>query len=111
MKQKRRFVSLLLTVCLLLGILPIGVMAAENSKAIQLGAANISGAQEDNIYFGTYRQSSDGSGGYNIDPIKWRVLSNADGKLFLLSDRNLDAKLNIPFAKCTLFADQVHPFR
>ena len=57
------------------------------------------------------KRTSDGSGGYNIDPIKWRVLSNADGKLFLLSDRNLDAKLNIPFAKCTLFADQVHPFR
>lgn len=27
---------------------------------------------------------------YHIDPIKWRVLKNADGKLFLLSDQTLD---------------------
>ena len=66
----------------------------DTGKAIQLvdsgTAANIGGGQADNIYFGTYQQSSDGSGGYNIDPIKWRVLKNADGQLFLLSDQNLD---------------------
>ena len=66
----------------------------DTGKAIQLvdsgTAANISGAQADNIYFGTYQQSSDGSGGYNTDPIKWRVLENANGQLFLLSDQNLD---------------------
>ena len=53
----------------------------DTGKAIQLvdsgTAANISGGQADNIYFGTYQQSSDGSGGYNTDPIKWRVLENA----------------------------------
>ncbi len=38
----------------------------------------------------TGKQSSDGSGGYNTDPSKWRVLSNADGKLLLLSDQILD---------------------
>ena len=66
----------------------------DTGKAIQLvdsgTAANIGGGQADNIYFGTYQQSSDGSGGYNTDPIKWRVLSNASGQLFLLSDQNLD---------------------
>ena len=66
----------------------------DTGKAIQLvdsgTAANIGGGQADNIYFGTYQQSSDGSGGYNTDPIKWRVLKNADGQLFLLSDQNLD---------------------
>ena len=66
----------------------------DTGKAIQLvdsgTAANISGGQADNIYFGTYQQSSDGSGGYNTDPIKWRVLENANGQLFLLSDQNLD---------------------
>ena len=66
----------------------------DTGKAIQLvdsgTVANISGGQADNIYFGTYQQSSDGSGGYNTDPIKWRVLENADGQLFLLSDQNLD---------------------
>ena len=53
-------------------------------------AANIGGGQAANLYFGTYQQSSDGNGGYNTDPIKWRVLENADGQLFLLSDQNLD---------------------
>ena len=66
----------------------------DTGKAIQLvdsgTAANIGGGQADNIYFGTYQQSSDGSGGYNTNPIKWRVLENANGQLFLLSDQNLD---------------------
>ena len=66
----------------------------DTGKAIQLvdsgTAANIGGGQADNIYFGTYKQSSDGNSGYNIDPIKWRVLENAGGQLFLLSDQNLD---------------------
>ncbi|MEQ2443606.1 DUF6273 domain-containing protein [Pseudoflavonifractor sp. CLA-AP-H29] len=89
----------------------------DTGKAIQLvdsgTVANISGGQADNIYFGTYQQSSDGSTEpdgtegvdwiksdtankngqgpyYYIDPVKWRVLSNASGQLFLLSDQNLD---------------------
>ena len=66
----------------------------DTGKAIQLvdsgTAANIGGGQADNIYFGTYQQSSDGSGGYNTNPVKWRVLSNASEQLLLLSDQNLD---------------------
>ena len=77
-------------------MLPTVAFAADTGKAIQLvnsgSAANISGSQEDSIYFGTYRQSSDGSGSYNTEPVKWRVLSNADGKMFLLADQNLDVK-------------------
>lgn len=96
MKQKRRFISFLLTVCLLAGLMPTAAAAADTDKALQLvdsgSAVNINGSQEDSIYFGSYKQSSDGNGGYNTDPIKWRVLSNADGKLFLLSDQNLDMK-------------------
>ena len=101
MKQKRRFISFLVAVCLLVGMIPTVAIAAETGKAIQLvnsgSAANISGSQEDSIYFGTYRQSSNGGDkdrvdSYNIEPVKWRVLSNADGKMFLLADQNLDAK-------------------
>ena len=96
MKTRKQFLSLLLAVCLVIGLLPTTAFAVETGtgKAIQLvdngTAANIGGGQADNIYFGTYQQSSDGNGGYNIDPIKWRVLENADGQLFLLSDQNLD---------------------
>ena len=92
----KRLGAWVLTLALVVGLLPQTAFAAETDtgKAIQLvdsgTAANISGAQADNIYFGTYRQSSDGNSGYNIDPIKWRVLENANGQLFLLSDQNLD---------------------
>ena len=96
MKPKRRVLSLLLAVCLVVGLMPTVAFAAgsDTGRAIQLvdsgTAANIGGKQADNIYFGTYEQSSNESGGYNTDPIKWRVLSNASGQLFLLSDQNLD---------------------
>ena len=96
MKPKSKLLSLLLTICLVVGLMPTAAFAAgtDTGKAIQLvdsgTAANIGGGQADNIYFGTYQQSSDGSGGYNTDPIKWRVLENADGQLFLLSDQNLE---------------------
>ncbi|MCU7651719.1 DUF6273 domain-containing protein [Acutalibacter sp. LFL-21] len=94
--KPKRIISFLLAICLVVGLMPTAAFAAgtDTGKAIQLvdsgTAANISGGQADNIYFGTYQQSSDGNSGYNIDPIKWRVLENANGQLFLLSDQNLD---------------------
>lgn len=96
MKPKIRIISFWLAICLVVGLLPIPAFAVgtDTGKAIQLvdsgTAANISGGQADSVYFGTYKQSSDGSGGYHTDPIKWRVLKNAGSKLFLLSDQNLD---------------------
>ena len=99
MKTKKRILAILLSACLIAGMIPIGGITAfaagtDTGKAIQLvdsgTAANISGGQADSVWFGTYKQSSDGNNGYNTDPIKWRVLENANGKLFLLSDQNLD---------------------
>lgn len=60
-------------------------------KSVMLGAGAVRGGQASNIYFGTYKQSGNESGGYNIDPIKWRVIENANDKLFLISDQSLDA--------------------
>ena len=102
MKQTKKLLSLLLALTLVLGTIAVGFgglplrsSAAGSGKAIQLvtdgTAANLPGAQQSNVYFGNYKQSSNGAGDFNVDPIKWRVLSNADGKLFLLSDQNLDA--------------------
>lgn len=97
-KSRLRLLCLLTA---LLGLFGAGQIWAENGTtsgtsstrrdAVVGGiAANIGGGQADNLYFGTYQQSSDGNGGYNIDPIKWRVLENAEGQLFLISDQNLD---------------------
>ena len=95
MKNKaKRWIVALLAACLVMALLPAAALATDTGKAIQRvssgSADNIGGKQADNIYFGTYQQSSNGSGGYNTDPIKWRVLSNTGGRLFLLSDQNLD---------------------
>ena len=95
MKNKaKRWIGTLLAACLVMALLPAAAFAADTGKAIQLvsngSAGNIGGGQADNVYFGTYQQSSDGTGGYNTDPVKWRVLANANGQLFLLSDQNLD---------------------
>lgn len=65
-------------------------------KAIRTDTSHIEGGQASSVYFGHYLQSSDGNGSFNSDPIKWRVLSNADGRLFLLSDQNLSAQAYYP---------------
>ena len=66
-----------------------------DSAAIQFvtnsAAPSIQGAQANSVWFGNYPQSSNEEGGFNVDPIKWRVLANANGGLFLLADQNLDA--------------------
>ncbi len=90
----------------------VTIMPAPPVKAVELvtggAAANIAGAQKSSVYFGNYKQSSDGGDGYNVDPVKWRVLSNADGKLFLLSDQNLDVvrynetNTDVTWESCTL---------
>ena len=72
--------------------LSLTAYAAGTGKNLQLTAGDISGAQASSVYFGKYNQSSNGLGGFNTDPIKWRVLSNSGSQLFLLADQNLDCK-------------------
>ena len=86
----QRISAFLLCLALLVGLLPSAAFAAgtDTGKAIQLvdsgTAANIGGGQADNIFFGNYFQSNSTT----KEPVKWRVLENADGQLFLLSDQN-----------------------
>ena len=88
--RAKQWIGSLLAVCLVMAMLPTAALAADTGKAIQLvsegSAGNLGGGQADNVYFGNYYQSN----GSTKDPVKWRVLSNADGQLFLLSDQNLD---------------------
>ena len=71
-------------------MLPTAALAADTGKAIQLvsegSAGNLGGGQADNVYFGNYFQSNAST----KEPVKWRVLSNTGGQLFLLADQNLD---------------------
>ena len=75
------------------------VYASDNQPAIQLVldglARNIEGKQKSSVWYGNYKQSlkSDNKPKeYNVDPIKWKALANADGKIFLLSDKILDVR-------------------
>lgn len=89
--MKEKCLSLLLAVCLLTGLLPASAEAAGEGKALQKGAAHLQGGQVDMLWLGDYAQAD--SQGSTKEPVKWRILENADGKLILLLDKNLDAQL------------------
>ncbi|MBQ8536353.1 MAG: hypothetical protein IJ461_02985, partial [Clostridia bacterium] len=97
MKIKKRVLSMLMAICLVVGLMPVTAFAAgDTGKAIQLGTSGISGYDSTNgydyIYMG-YWTAQDGN--TTSGPIKWRVLDDqtntgASG-LFLLSDVLLDS--------------------
>lgn len=84
MKPKSKLLSLLLAICLVVGLMPTTAFAADGDKTIMLGTSGISGYDGTNgydyIYYGTW----------NGSPIKWRVLDDQTNTgstgLFLLSD-------------------------
>ena len=87
--MKKRLLSILLTLCMALSLLPAVAFAEGGAKAIQSGTGSIHGYDTSAggysyIYYGTWRNS----------PIKWRVLDTkantgeADA-LFLLTDECL----------------------
>ena len=86
--MKKRLLSILLTLCMALSLLPAVAFAEGGAKAIQPGTGSISGYDTSGgysyIYYGTWRNS----------PVKWRVLDTkantgeADA-LFLLTDECL----------------------
>ena len=84
MNQTKQTLSALLAIIMTLALLPTAAFAANNDKAIQLGASNISGYDSTNGYDYIYYGEWDNS------PIKWRVLdeqTNTQNEgLFLLSD-------------------------
>lgn len=96
MKIKKKYISLLLTLCLVGGMIAIPAnyaSADSGSRSIVSGISGIDSMQAECIYFGTYEQSSDGTVlGYIDEPIKWRALSKEGEKLLLISDQILDMK-------------------
>ena len=87
--MKKRLLSILLTLCMALSLLPAVAFAEGGAKAIQSGTGSIHGydtsaGDYSYIYYGTWRNS----------PIKWRVLdtkanTGAADALFLLTDECL----------------------
>lgn len=88
-RLRNRVLAVLLSLMLLIGLMPAMSMTAfaadtGTGKAIQIGMSQIKGGQASGVYFGNYYQSD--ANGNTKEPVKWQVLSNTDGKLFLLSD-------------------------
>ena len=91
--MKKRFLSLLLVICLVVGLMPATVFAegTDTRKAIQLGTSGIAGYDSTNgydyIYFGSWTAQDTYT---TSGPIKWRVLDDrtntGETGLFLLSD-------------------------
>ena len=89
--MRKRMLSILLSFCMILLFIPTGIHAdGESNKSISLGLSALKNNQDSFLYFGNYQQSSDGSGGFNVEPVKWRVLSNENNTAWLLSDKILD---------------------
>ena len=86
--MKKRILSILLTVCMVIGLIPTGVFAegeAAGSAAIQSGADIIHGYDATDGYSYIYY------GVHNGNPVKWRVLDTKTNTgeanaLFLLTD-------------------------
>lgn len=86
MFMNQKFFALTIASIMSLNVLPVNafrktVQAEINFKS-NVGKIEepVAGGENDEwkgnyVYFGSYPQSSDGSGGYNIEPIKWRVLA------------------------------------
>ena len=115
--MKKRILAYILTLAMGISLIPTFGITASADVGIAKDTANISVG--DTVYYGKYPQSLLGTippsgtegvdwvkstaittqNGYTegteyyfaIEPIAWRVLSNAGGKLFLLSEKNLDA--------------------
>lgn len=86
--MKKRLLSVLLTLCMVLCLVPVVAFAEGGAKAIQSGTGSIHGYNTESgysyIYYGVWRNA----------PIKWRVLdtkanTGAADALFLLTDECL----------------------
>ena len=89
--MRKRMLSILLSLCMILLFIPTGIFAdGESNKNISLGLNALNNNQDSFLYFGNYKQFSDGAGFLYPEPIKWRVLSNENNTAWLLSDKILD---------------------
>ena len=89
--MRKRMLSILLSFCMILLFIPTGIYADdESNKSISLGLSALKNNQDSFLYFGNYKQFSDGTGFLYPEPIKWRVLSNENNTAWLLSDKILD---------------------
>jgi uncharacterized repeat protein (TIGR02543 family) len=89
MNRKHKLLSYILAVALALTAVFALPFVGTGGSSPEAYAADAEPQAGDTVYFGAYEQANDGADG---EPIAWKVLKSAEGKLFLLSEKNLDAK-------------------
>ena len=90
MKLKRKIISLLLVVCLVVGLMPTVAFAANNGKAIQLGTSalseNVNTANTATVYFG--KENHDYPGAWRVIGYDGSGAVSAQGDMTLLAIAN-----------------------
>ena len=91
MKAKKRFLSLLLVICLVAGLMPTTVFAANSGKAIQLGTdalnESINSTNAATVYFG--QNDTDQPGAWRVIGYNGNGVASAQGDMTLLAAGNM----------------------
>ena len=91
MKAKKRFLSLLLVICLVAGLMPTTVFAANSGKAIQLGTdalnESINSTNAATVYFG--QNDTDQPGTWRVIGYNGNGVASAQGDMTLLAAGNM----------------------
>ena len=89
--MKKRFLSLLLVICLVVGLLPTTVFAANSGKAIQLGTdalnESINSTNAATVYFG--QNDTDQPGAWRVIGYNGNGVASAQGDMTLLAAGNM----------------------
>lgn len=93
-KCTARTIAIALLMTMMVWLLPANMLQVSAVTYPKAPRAAINGTVTWNcVWFGHYSQSSNGKGGFNNDPIKWRVLSVNGKDALLMADKNLDVKV------------------
>ena len=89
--MKKRFLSLLLVICLVAGLMPTAVFAANSGKAIQLGTdalnESINSTNAATVYFG--QNDTDQPGAWRVIGYNGNGVASAQGDMTLLAAGNM----------------------
>ena len=89
--MKKRFLSLLLVICLVAGLMPTTVFAANSGKAIQLGTdalnESINSTNAATVYFG--QNDTDQPGAWRVIGYNGNGVASAQGDMTLLAAGNM----------------------
>lgn len=109
--MKKRTITVLLCLVMVIGLLPVTAQAATSDKTIQLGIGSITGYSAEKGYDYLYMGGHTPPGASWVYPLKWRVLdtktnTGSDDGLLLLSDYVLSLFRNDPY----MFVRQYHNY-